>query len=98
MATRNSIRINNGIDWIVENRRYERYPVFKHAKIVFEECGTEKICVIQNISPLGAELKVGVEQYIPNRFWLDIRVDQKRYLCRQIWREGARLGLEFIDE
>ena len=81
---------------INECRRARRFPVLKHAKIVQFQGLAESICIIRNMSANGAELDIGFDQTLPEEFSLYVRVDGLKYRCKQIWRDGVRLGVEFV--
>ncbi len=73
-----------------------RQAVDMHGKILRGDSLPESICSIRNMSMMGAELRVGADQTFPEEFLLFVRVDGRTYRCRQHWREGTRLGVEFI--
>ncbi len=81
----------------VERRRLHRRQVDIHGKILRGANFPESICSIQNMSKLGAELRVGADQELPEEFQLVVRFEDQTYLCRQHWRDGKRLGVAFID-
>ncbi len=81
-----------------ERRRLHRQPVDIHGKILRGDDQPESICSIRNISKLGAELRVGADQILPEKFQLVVRFRNQTYDCRQHWRDGKRLGVEFIDQ
>lgn len=80
----------------IEKRRELRHREFKHAKILADGEFHECFCEIHNISIHGAELGVGIDQQMPEEFQLHVRADQKTFHCRQVWRDGTRMGVEFI--
>lgn len=79
-----------------ERRRLHRQPVDIHGKILRGDNLPESICSIRNISKLGAELRIGADQILPEEFQLVVRFRNQTYECRQHWRDGKRLGVEFV--
>ncbi len=73
-----------------------RHPVDMHGKILRGGNLPESICSIRNMSLMGAELRVGTDQQFPDEFLLAVRADGRTYRCRKQWRDGRRLGVEFI--
>ncbi len=81
---------------LLERRRDIRHRVLKFAKILAVGEFPDTICEIQNMSAHGAELKVGHDRQLPDEFMLHVRSEQQTFKCRQIWRDGPRMGIEFI--
>lgn len=79
-----------------ERRRMARYSVYKHGKIVGGFNVQDSICRIRNMTDYGAELDIGAEQQLPDEFVLSVRADGHTYRCRCRWREGKRVGVEFL--
>ena len=57
---------------------------------------SEAPCIIRNMNANGAELKIGVDQEVPEEFLLYVRHDGQGYRCKQRWRDGVRMGVEII--
>ncbi len=73
-----------------------RRRVLKQGTIIRGLNYSEAPCIIRNMSANGAELKVGVDQEVPEEFLLYVRHDGRGYRCRQCWREGTRVGIQII--
>lgn len=81
----------------VERRSMHRHPVNMYGKIIRGGDHPDSICSIRNMSLMGAELRVGSDLQIPDRFQLVVRAEGRTYQCRRHWRQGRRLGVEFIE-
>lgn len=68
-----------------------------HGKIMRGGDQPDSICSIRNMSLMGAELRVGIDLQFPDEFLLVVRAEGRTYKCRQHWRQGRRLGVEFLE-
>ncbi len=80
-----------------ERRKVQRHRVLKSGRIGFNRAAGID-CRVRNLSPVGACLDVGSPFGIPEYFVLMIDSDQMRQACHVIWREGARVGVEFCAD
>jgi CheY-like chemotaxis protein len=79
-----------------ERRRHERIPTVQAALI--SEQGRHMACVILNISEGGAALKLSeASQDCPKYFNLQ-QLDGPERRCEMRWRNGAQMGVMFIQE
>ena len=76
-----------------ENRRAQRFRVFKGATIEFS--GNSIPCTVRNLSENGAALDVVSPLGIPDHFELVIVAEHVRKPCRVIWRKEKRIGIAF---
>ena len=78
-----------------ERRRVKRIPVFKSAKVVFNDALRD--CVVRDISSLGAKLAFVSTAYLPDNFSLTFDSARTLRSCRVAWRTGTEIGVEFQD-
>ena len=53
------------------------------------------LCVIRNLSEIGAALDATPQSFVPDQFTLIVVRKKKTYPCTVIWRKGTRLGVSF---
>ena len=85
---------------MAERRAYERIsdgPVMKGGAIRFAERHGTIPCVIRDISPAGARVRVLSSSQIPDRFTLIIELDNIEAECTVVWRSKTELGLKFSN-
>ncbi|MEM7425611.1 MAG: response regulator [Pseudomonadota bacterium] len=83
---------------MVERRAYERVadgPVMKGGAIRFAERHGTIPCVIRDITPAGARVRVLSSAQIPDQFTLIIELDHIEAECTVVWRSKTELGLKF---
>jgi hypothetical protein len=80
----------------MKDRSKVRKRVLKGAAIIQSVTTSEINCVLRNQSELGAELKVPPDAAVPNSFQLYVAVDGIAYDCVVRWRNGDRIGVEFV--
>ena len=82
----------------VEKRFDRRQRVLKGALIV-RSLGQSTIrCMIRNQHAGGAELRIGIDDHIPETFLLDIETDGVAYRTEMRWRRNERMGVRFIGK
>lgn len=77
-------------------RNSRRNRVLKQGTIIRGVNYSEAPCIIRNMSDTGVELKVGVDQVVPEEFLLYVRHDGVAYRCQQRWRDGTKVGVAII--
>jgi hypothetical protein len=82
---------------MVDNRRYPRDLVLKTGRIHLAS-EPSVACAILNIAPAGACVLVPDRADIPDLFDLRIDPDDTQRRCRVVWRDGAKIGFEFVGE
>jgi CheY-like chemotaxis protein len=81
-----------------EMRRMPRRRLQRDAWIVMDKQLPIK-CTTADLSVIGACVVLQTEQDLPNRLTLFLTEDGRiRLNCRLVWRNGLRVGLEFIFE
>ena len=82
---------------MVDHRRYPRDLVLKTGRIHLAD-QSEIDCAILNIAPAGACVLVPDRADVPDTF--DLRIDSAAAVrrCRVVWRDGAKIGFEFVDD
>ena len=58
----------------------------------------DRECHILDVSSHGAKIAVQMPSEVPARFELAIfRNDEKRRVCKVVWRRGKMLGVKFVS-
>jgi hypothetical protein len=78
---------------LTEDRLASRTTSFERAVILLPYSGIVVECVVRNLSRSGACLVVEDANSIPDDF--DLTMGNSLKLCRVVWRERDRLGIEF---
>lgn len=76
-------------------KREHRNRVLKGASIITGVNNSEISVTIRNMHAGGAELRVGVDARIPERFLLYVPVDGIGYRSVVRWRRNDRIGVMF---
>jgi hypothetical protein len=80
-----------------EQRRHRRQPLNYAAWIVTSPTSKPLQCMMSDVSKSGAKLAYKGDAELPDRFMLLLSNDGKtRRMCRVAWREGSRMGVEFL--
>jgi len=81
---------------MLDHRRYPRDLVLKTGRIHLAD-QPDIDCAILNIAPTGACVLVPDRTDVPDLFDLRIDPDEAVRRCRVVWRDGAKVGFEFVD-
>lgn len=76
---------------MVEQRTYSRHDIGSLQVVA----GGSVQCMILDVSLAGA--KLSSEGYLPEKFYLMLRPDLKRW-CKVIWRRRDQVGVRFIKD
>ncbi len=79
----------------VERRSIPRTRVLRCAKIIVPRLSSIIHCTVQNITGVGACLKLANTLGIPETFDLTFEHGRTRRQCRVIWRTSDKLGVTF---
>ena len=79
---------------MAEKRKAARQRTLKGGVIAFNNRFSTMDCVVRNLTPTGAMLKVGSTVGIPDRFELKLESEDFRW-CRVKWRREATIGIAF---
>lgn len=79
----------------LERRLHAREFVLKEAVIVGG--GARIGCSVRNQHEHGAELRVGAQEQIPDRFLLEVPADGAAYNAVVRWRRNERLGVQIFS-
>jgi hypothetical protein len=79
----------------VERRKIQRVNTLKAGLILLQNGGGGTNCVVRNISPFGACLKIVNHASIPLDIILVIAGEHFKRPCRIIWRSNNELGVCF---
>jgi hypothetical protein len=82
---------------MTENRRHPRTRVLRRGRIVFRRGYSTLDCVVLDLSPDGARLKVGEWLALPDRFELRIENGPRRE-AEVRFRAMETTGVRFVDE
>ena len=78
-----------------DKRKSQRRPIRYTAKLAFGP-GETHACVVSNISDTGARIDMENAEAAPEQFVLFLSFNgAARRLCRVIWREPHRIGVNF---
>jgi hypothetical protein len=79
---------------MAEKRKSPRLRTFKGGVIAFNNRFSTMDCMVRNLTPVGAMLKVGSSVGIPDRFELKLEHADFRW-CRVKWRREETIGIVF---
>ena len=79
----------------MERRHQSRSRTLKSARILLNNHQSVIDCVVRNLSPTGACLKVETTFGIPDRFDVMFDIDKSIRTCRLIWHKDRLIGVEF---
>ena len=79
----------------MERRHQSRSRTLKSARILLNHHQSVIDCVVRNLSPTGACLKVETTFGIPDRFDVMFDVDKSIRSCHLIWHKDKLIGVEF---
>jgi len=82
----------------MERRQQSRSRTLKSARILLNHHQSVIDCVVRNLSPTGACLKVETTFGIPDRFDVMFDIDKTIRTCRLIWHKDRQIGVEFEGE
>lgn len=69
--------------------------MLKGAAILTGVNNSEVRCMVRNMHPKGAELKVPIDARVPDEFLLYVPTDGVGYKAVVRWRREDRIGVEF---
>ena len=82
----------------MERRHQLRSRTLKSARILLKHHQSVIDCVVRNLSPTGACMKVETTFGIPDRFDVMFAVDKSIRTCRLVWHKDRQIGVEFESE
>jgi len=82
----------------MDRRNQSRARTLKSARILLNHHQSVINCVVRNLSPTGACLKVETTFGIPDRFDVMFDMDKSIRPCRLIWHSGKQIGVEFATD
>jgi hypothetical protein len=80
---------------MLDRRKTQRLRSFKGGQIVFNRHWPEIDCTVRNMTHAGALLELQGEYNTSLEFELTFLQDNERRTCRQVWRQGTKLGVAF---
>ena len=80
---------------MLDRRKTQRMRSFKGARIVFHPNWPVIDCTVRNLSGAGACVEMQGEYNTSLEFELTFLQDNERRACRQVWRQGNRIGVAF---
>ena len=81
-----------------ELRKHRRQPLHYPAWILLAPDRKPLQCMMSDVSKSGAKIALTSDEEIPELFMLLLSADGKtRRKCRTVWREGKRVGVEFLS-
>lgn len=82
---------------MVERRNHRRVRTLLGARIVFGRHYLTMDCVIRDLTPDGARLRLPSTVGVPATFHLLLDRDQRERRCKVIWRSETELGVAFEE-
>ena len=79
----------------LENRRYPRIRTLKAARILLNGHHSVINCMVRNLCPGGACLKIASMIGIPEQFDLIFDADKSVRGCRRVWHRDQQMGIAF---
>jgi len=80
-----------------ERRAVKRTRVSRNAKIIVPRRSPVIFCTVENITSVGACLKVARTFGVPETFDLTFEHGRTRRRCRVVWRTNNKLGVAFAS-
>ena len=81
-----------------ELRKAARRHFHYNARILIDNKGTSRPCLISDVSEHGARLVLENDDELPERFVLLLSTGgDVRRRCRVVWRNGLVAGIAFLD-
>jgi DNA-binding response OmpR family regulator len=77
-------------------RRHLRVKTLKGGQIIYKNSNCVTDCLVVNMSPGGAALKLSKAEEVPETFLLKLKQGSV-YRCHVCWRHGEKLGVMFIQ-
>jgi hypothetical protein len=81
-----------------DRRNVRRTKVLRSAKIIVPRRSPVLHCTVQNLTDVGACLKVANTFGVPETFDLTFEHGRTRRACRVVWRTDDKLGVAFAGE
>ena len=78
-----------------DRRTVQRTKVLRSAKIIVPRRSPVIHCTVQNLTDVGACLKVANTFGVPETFDLTFEHGRTRRACRVVWRAETKLGVAF---
>lgn len=79
----------------IERRAVKRTRVSRNAKIIVPRRSPVIFCTVENITSIGACLKLASTFGLPETFDLTFEHGRTRRPCRVVWRTNNKLGVIF---
>ena len=81
-----------------DHRRAARQRSFLGAKLVYGEGVFTVDCVVRDVSPTGARIKVPEGQAVPDQVYLVEMRSGIAYEARVVWKRHPEIGLQFVHQ
>lgn len=81
---------------MLDRRKSQRMRSYRGGRIVFNRHWPEIDCTVRNLSASGAFLELSGEYNTALEFDLTFVREHETRPCRQVWREGNRIGAAFV--
>jgi hypothetical protein len=82
---------------MVERRKHHRTRTLLGARIAFGRNFLTMDCVIRDLTPAGARLRLPSTFSVPATFNLLLDRDPRQRSCKVIWRSETELGVAFDE-
>jgi hypothetical protein len=81
-----------------ERRRQTRGRSFLGGRIIFNNRSSSVDCLIRDMSPKGARVRLSMPVMIPDEFELLIPKQGRSFQARVAWRMPDEFGIAFLDD
>jgi hypothetical protein len=81
---------------MLDRRQSPRLRSFKEGRILFNPHWPVIDCTVRNVSGAGACVEMKGEFNTSLEFELTFVQDKATRACRQVWRQGNRIGVAFV--
>lgn len=82
---------------MIERRRHHRSRTLRGARIAFGNMTMTMDCVIRDMTPASARLRLASTVGVPQAFTLLEDRDGTRRRCAVVWRSETEVGVEFVS-
>ena len=80
---------------MTDRRQDARIPAHRRGVIKFGPAGQELPCTVDDLTLVGAGIRVGTTFGLPKVFRLSVEGEIETKHCRVVWTDGKKLGVSF---
>ena len=79
----------------LREKRQGPRPAYMSAKMLVPGEDYPTSCIVREVSPSGAKIKMQGHSVVPRAFWLQIEGDSRLHLCNVAWINEEYVGVDF---